>query len=155
MVCAASIASRIERTVHSMLLTTPLRSPRHGTLPTPRMVMPSLSTSPTTALTLVVPRSSPTTISGDESELMRVGTVAVCRLLGRSFEARATLPCTPERGQVFARFPRSPHPHDDAIGMRPVIQENAAGHPAPAREPFDDAIPHQELSPPGSPREVQ
>src|SRR6478735_10051972 len=63
MVWAASIASRIERTVHSMLLTTPLRSPRQGTLPTPRMVMPSASTSPTTAETFVVPRSSPTTIS--------------------------------------------------------------------------------------------
>src|SRR6478735_7953358 len=63
MVWAASIASRMERTVHSMLLTTPLRRPRQGTLPTPRMVMPSASTSPTTAETFVVPRSSPTTIS--------------------------------------------------------------------------------------------
>src|SRR6478735_1728212 len=63
MVWAASLASRMERTVHSMLLTTPLRRPRQGTLPTPRMVMPSASTSPTTAETFVVPRSSPTTIS--------------------------------------------------------------------------------------------
>src|SRR6185503_20725771 len=46
-----------------MLDTMPLRSPRHGTVPTPRIVMPSPSTSPTTADTLVVPMSSPTTIS--------------------------------------------------------------------------------------------
>src|SRR5688572_22717179 len=125
-----------------MLLTTPLRSPRHGTLPTPRMVMPSLSTSPTTALTLVVPRSSPTTISGDENELMRVGIAAVCGPLGGVFEARATLPCTPERGQVFARFARSSHPHHHAVGMRPVVEEDDAGHSAPASQPFDDPIPH-------------
>jgi hypothetical protein len=62
-VCAASMASRMDRTVHSMLLTTPFRSPRQGTLPTPKIVIPSASTSPTTAETLVVPRSRPTTIS--------------------------------------------------------------------------------------------
>ena len=58
-----SMASLIERTVQSMLETTPLRSPRQGTLPTPRTVMPSASISPTTAETLVVPISRPTTIS--------------------------------------------------------------------------------------------
>jgi hypothetical protein len=48
----ASMASAIERTVHSMFETTPLRRPRQGTLPTPRMVIPSESTSPTTAQNL-------------------------------------------------------------------------------------------------------
>src|SRR5262249_32413066 len=66
-VCAASIASRIDRTVQSMLLTMPLRSPRHGTDPTPRIVIPSSAISPTTAHTLVVPMSRPTTISPCEA----------------------------------------------------------------------------------------
>src|SRR5688572_4670544 len=46
-----------------MFETMPLRRPRHGTEPTPRMVRPSSPTSPTTAQTLVVPMSRPTTIS--------------------------------------------------------------------------------------------
>ena len=62
-VCALSIASLIDPTVHSMLETIPLRSPLQGTDPTPRISMPCSAISPTTAHTLVVPMSSPTTIS--------------------------------------------------------------------------------------------
>ena len=66
-VWAASIASLMERTVQSMLLTMPFRSPRQGTDPTPRIVMPSSAISPTTAHTFVVPMSRPTTISPCEA----------------------------------------------------------------------------------------
>src|ERR1019366_436904 len=70
-VCALSMASLIARTVQSMLATMPLRRPRHGTVPTPRMVVPSApSTSATTAQTFVVPMSRPTTISPCEAAVL-------------------------------------------------------------------------------------
>src|SRR6186713_1511844 len=141
------MASRMERTVHSMLLTTPLRRPRQGTLPTPRMVMPSASTSPTTAETFVVPRSSPTTISLEVREDFMI--VQQLRLQsGMQFETRPTLPCCVPWGQILAggfrtfvrntsctqhRFAlarttegRSSHPHHDALGVRAVVQEHEA-----------------------------
>ena len=62
-VWALSIASWIEVVVHSMFDTIPLRRPRQGTVPTPRIVIPSSAISATTAHTFVVPISRPTTIS--------------------------------------------------------------------------------------------
>src|SRR4051812_47703839 len=141
MVCAASIASRIERTVHSILLTTPLRSPRQGTLPTPRMVMPSASTSPTTAETFVVPRSSPTTISLEVREDFMV--VQRLRLqlqaVRDSADAAMLASMGPNFGGWFPHFGAyfvhevlfrerraSSHPHHDPLGVRLVIQEHDA-----------------------------
>src|SRR3954466_4494650 len=133
MVWAASTASRIERTVHSMLLTTPLRSPRHGTLPTPRMVMPSASTSPTTAVTFVVPRSSPTTIS-----LEVRGVFMVLRRLRVRIGDSSRLGRRCHAGLPRAKFLRvnsarsgtiwrpSAHPHDDPIGVGLIVQEHDA-----------------------------
>src|SRR6188768_685028 len=161
MVWAASIASRMDRTVHSMLLTTPLRRPRQGTLPTPRIVMPSASTSPTTAETFVVPRSSPTTISLDVREDFMV----VQRLrfqFGKRFETRPTLPCTVPQGQILAgalhtfvcssctnHFPKpagwSSHPHHDALGMGEVIQEDDARSAAFFAQFADHFVCHEQL----------
>ena len=57
-----STASSMARVVASMSMTTPLRMPEDGVLPTPAMcTSPSSSASPTTAQTLVVPMSNPTT----------------------------------------------------------------------------------------------
>src|SRR5690606_27261660 len=128
MVWAASMASRIERTVHSMLLTTPFRRPRQGTLPTPRMVMPSASTSPTTAETLVVPRSSPTTIS-----LPASGVFMAASWSTRSGDSgRGRLDAAmhavqwPSSGRTKSR--RSFHPDDHALGMRLIVGEHDPGH---------------------------
>src|SRR6187431_3320843 len=125
-----------------MLLTTPLRNPRQGTLPTPRMVMPSASTSPTTAETFVVPRSSPTTISLEVREDFMI--VQRLRLQsGMQFETRPTLPCCVPWGQILAGgfrpfvgtsckkyrsaiYGRSSHPHHDALGVRLVVEEDDA-----------------------------
>ena len=60
---ASSTARRMEATVASMLITTPLRSPREGCVPMPITSMPSAVSSPTMQQILVVPMSSPTTIS--------------------------------------------------------------------------------------------
>ncbi len=60
---ASSTALRIDATVASMLITTPLRSPREGWVPIPITSIPSAVTSPTMQQILVVPMSSPTTIS--------------------------------------------------------------------------------------------
>src|SRR6185436_19002500 len=95
-----------------MFDTTPLRRPRHGTLPTPSTVMPSESTSPTTADTLVVPMSRPTTIS----ELSKRPFI----LPTSSF--RSTLPWWSRNGQVSVGF--SSHPHHDPLGVRLVVQED-------------------------------
>src|SRR5512141_3233307 len=127
MVWAASMASRIERTVHSMLLTTPLRRPRQGTFPTPRMVMPSLSTSPTTALTLVVPRSSPTMISEGGLEVLLVTLGSPVTRQPCAGHRAASRPRRCHVGQNRANFSRSSHPHHDALGVRLVVQEHDAG----------------------------
>ena len=60
---ASSTALWMEETVASMLITTPLRSPRDGWVPMPITSMPSGETSPTMQQIFVVPMSSPTTIS--------------------------------------------------------------------------------------------
>ena len=58
---AFSTASAIERTVWSMLMTTPFFSPEAGTVPWPMIVRrPSRLTSPMRAQTLLVPTSMPT-----------------------------------------------------------------------------------------------
>src|SRR5688500_19792793 len=124
----------MDRTVQSMLETTPLRSPRHGTLPTPSTVMPSVSTSPTTAATLVVPMSRPTTISevskrpfmNSPTKLLRLhhvvfrgrcdeaaprdGQNATARQLVRRCQAGSRL------GELLPSVRRSPHRHHDALG---------------------------------------
>src|SRR5690606_36770573 len=128
MVCAASMASRMERTVHSMLLTTPFRRPRQGTLPTPRMVIPSASTSPTTAETLVVPRSSPTTISLPASGVFMAASWST--RFGDSGRGRL------DAAMHAVRWPTSGstksqssfHPDDHALGVRLVVGEHDAGH---------------------------
>src|SRR4051812_30058501 len=152
MVCAASTASRIERTVHSMLLTTPLRRPRHGTLPTPKIVMPSASTSPTTAVTFVVPRSSPTTIS-----LEVRGVFMVLRRLRIRFGGSSRLGRRCHAGFHRAKFLRdnsafsgslggsSSHPHDDAVRMSQVVEEYDARRSALFSQLADDFFRHQEL----------
>src|SRR4051812_43587730 len=120
MVWAAPTASRMARTVHSMLETTPLRSPRQGTLPTPSTVIPSPSTSPTTAETLVVPRSSPTTISGEFS--LFVATISL--VLAGCWLTRLTLTRAVARGQLSCK--RSAHADDDALGMQRIVEKNHA-----------------------------
>src|SRR3954471_18701468 len=111
----------MDRTVQSILETTPLRSPRHGTLPTPSTVMPSESTSPTTAATLVVPMSRPTTISEVSNRpFMNSPSVpfflCVPKASGLS-PVSPTLPCAFETGQISAAVHRgsshgrSSHPH--------------------------------------------
>src|SRR5439155_24453866 len=60
---ASSTARRIEATVASMLITTPLRNPRDGCVPMPITSMPVGVISPTMQQILVVPMSRPTTIS--------------------------------------------------------------------------------------------
>src|SRR5690606_392818 len=114
MVWALSIASVMARVVQSMFDTTPLRRPRHGTLPTPRMAMPSEDTSPTTAHTLVVPMSRPTTIS-EES-------IGVFTLLGRRLPDRSG-PVQLCVGSIGG----SSHPHDDPVGVRVVVEEHHGG----------------------------
>src|SRR5712671_4801382 len=57
---ASSTARRMEETVASMLITTPLRSPRERCVPTPMTSIPSGPTSPTMQQIFVVPMSSPT-----------------------------------------------------------------------------------------------
>src|SRR5687767_8136111 len=151
MVCAPSMASAIERTVQSMFDTTPLRRPRQGTLPTPRIVMPSASTSPTTAETFVVPMSRPTTISvvsirlfmrnpplaGQDPALDRAD-AGMRRENWPNFGAQRARSRRVKRagnagnlagrggrdrgfGRGFARG--SSHPHDHALGVRVVVQE--------------------------------
>src|SRR4051812_10097271 len=129
-VCAASIASEIARTVQSMFETTPLRSPRHGTLPTPRMVMPSASTSPTTADTFVVPMSRPTTIS-----------VVSIRLFMR-IPARANERSTRRRGEPGmprSEWPSSSHPHHHALGVSVVVEKDHRRVRLPATDLVQDA----------------
>src|SRR5690349_3301087 len=108
-----------------MFETTPLRRPRQGTLPTPRMVMPSESTSPTTADTLVVPMSSPTTMSALSIRPFMTLLVAIAR-------DGPQVPRALRAGQVSA--PRKPlfsslssHPHDHALGVRVVIEKHHGG----------------------------
>src|SRR5712692_5477709 len=60
---ASSTARRMEDTVASMLITTPLRRPREGCVPMPMTSIPSGPTSPTMQQIFVVPMSSPTTSS--------------------------------------------------------------------------------------------
>src|SRR5687768_8244633 len=119
-----------------MFETTPLRRPRHGTLPTPRMVMPSASTSPTTADTLVVPRSRPTTISGEASGVLmvcpwgsRIGkpTAGSGTAMLQNWAATACARRCHARfhGANFSRaFSASFEPHHDALRVRLVVEED-------------------------------
>src|SRR6187402_3823481 len=158
MVWAASIASRIERTVHSMLLTTPLRRPRQGTLPTPRMVMPSASTSPTTAETFVVPRSSPTTISLEVREDFMIlrklrGQSGVSSRLGRRCHARFDK--AKFRRLISCRLRSSAHPHDDAFRVRLVVEEHDARQAALFAQLAHDFFGHEQLLAPRARAELQ
>src|SRR5271170_1531634 len=57
---ASATAMRIASTVASILTTTPLRKPAHGTTPCPRSpIEPSAADSATSAQTLLVPTSNP------------------------------------------------------------------------------------------------
>src|SRR6187549_1033294 len=162
------MASRMDRTVHSMLLTTPLRRPRQGTLPTPRMVMPSASTSPTTAETFVVPRSSPTTISLEVREDFMIvqrlrlqsgmrgrdsGDAAMLACLGPNFGGWVSLFCGCFVHECWrlctnlraVRKRRSSHPHHDALGVRLVVEEDDPRSSAFFAQFADDFFGHQEL----------
>src|SRR5688572_68446 len=112
----------MDRTVQSMLETTPFRSPRQGTLPTPRIVIPSASTSPTTADTFVVPMSRPTTIS-----------VVSIRLFMRAPARAGRLPAVTgaDADTMAQSWPSlrlcvgvSSHPHHDALGVGVVVEED-------------------------------
>src|SRR5580704_13614452 len=110
MVWALSMASLIERTVQSMLATIPLRRPRQGTMPAPRIVIPSdRSTSATTAHTFVVPISRPTTISPCEAAVL----------------------ISPRNRMPAQRGPKkrcvSAHADDDALGARVVVEHDGVG----------------------------
>src|SRR5688572_4812370 len=177
MVCAALTASRIARTVHSMLETTPLRNPRQGTLPTPRTVMPSSSTSPTTAETLVVPRSSPTTISGAFSlfvatllfvlagvvlDPVDADTSAARRtnfmLNGRSAGSAGGGHWLQRRWRlrsVGGWLRPSAHAHDDALGVQSVVEKHHPRQLAFVLERAQHLGNHQHLSGPWPLSEVQ
>src|SRR5450432_2063031 len=84
-----------------MLATIPLRRPRQGTVPTPRIVIPSApSTSATTAQTFVVPMSRPTTISPCEAAVLILVGNRTAQTRGPSFYSS---PSVPEEHVVFAR----------------------------------------------------
>src|SRR5579863_2710160 len=121
-VWALSIASLIDRTVQSILATIPLRRPRQGTIPAPRIVMPSApSTSATTAQTLVVPMSRPTTISPCEVAVLISSPDRTARDTGPNL-----------------RHPRSAHPDDHSLGTRVVVEHDGLGLRAAAFELGDD-----------------
>src|SRR5262252_8843288 len=105
-VCALSIASLMERTVQSMFDTMPLRRPRHGTVPTPRIVIPSSAISPTTAHTFVVPMSRPTTISPWVAAVI----ILPSHRMGN--------------GGGPNNWKSSFHPHYDALGTGLVVEED-------------------------------
>src|SRR5262249_39163359 len=136
MVCAPSIASAIDRTVQSMLETTPLRSPRQGTLPTPRMVIPSASTSPTTADTFVVPMSRPTTISVVSMRLFICVPPRAEKISGeRQGEPAMRRSSRPNFAADYAALgPRSSHPHHHPLGVGVVVEEDHRGIGLPARD---------------------
>src|SRR5579859_3448953 len=157
-VWALSIASLIERTVQSMLATIPLRRPRQGTVPTPRMVIPSApSTSATTAQTFVVPMSRPTTISPCEAAVLIVWGNRTAAARGPTFgAARARESQGEEEGRsrairmgflgslppflpVSLSCPSLPHADDDAVGAGVVVEHDGAGPGAPLVELGDDA----------------
>src|SRR5258708_32728303 len=145
---AASIASAMARTVQSMWDTTPLRRPRQGTFPAPRIVIPSESTSPTTAQTFVVPISRPTTISVFSTRLFiaRWPDAARSARVGTTFEQtkRSSLRLV---GWVKGRRLRcATYPHDDAIGLRVVVQEHDARGDFSLLNLGEDAIGLLELS---------
>src|SRR4051794_20844129 len=133
MVWAASMASEMARTVQSMLETTPLRSPRQGTFPTPRMVMPSASTSPTTAETLVVPMSRPTTISVVSIRLF----IRVPSGSGKAPVRRRREPDTMPGSRP--NFSGSSHPHHHPLGVGVVVEEDDRGVGLAARHLGQDA----------------
>src|SRR5208337_4568173 len=106
-VWALSIASLMDRTVQSMLATMPLRRPRQGTIPAPRIVIPSdRSTSATTAHTFVVPMSRPTTISPCEAAVL---------ILASKSHAPA---------RRAKKTEQLPHADDDALGARVVVEHD-------------------------------
>ena len=132
----------MERTVQSMLETTPLRRPRQGTLPTPRMVMPSASTSPTTAAHLggadVEADDDLGGIHATFHEFTNSAPFGFCMAAAdaSSSPASPTLPCGLATGQVSARSSRgrSSHPHHDPLGVGLVVEEDDRGLASAARE---------------------
>src|SRR5580704_1104577 len=137
-VCALSIASLIERTVQSMFATIPLRRPRQGTVPTPRIVIPSApSTSATTAQTFVVPMSRPTTISPCEAAVLIV------------WGNRMPLAGGPSFFGAGRRRLASAHADDDPIGAGVVVEHDGVSLGASLVELRNDARGLIELSPEG------
>src|ERR1700679_1151780 len=132
------MASAMARTVQSMLETTPLRSPRQGTFPTPRMVMPSASTSPTTAETLVVPMSRPTTISVVSIRLFIRLPPAPGKAPGRRRREPDTTPGSRPNFSIEGGG-RSSHPHPHPLGVGVVVEEDHRGVGLAARHLGQDA----------------
>src|SRR5262249_17492780 len=111
----------IDRTVQSMFATMPFLRPRHGTIPTPRIVIPSSATSPTTAQTLVVPMSSPTTISP-----------CMVAVLILQRESHALLKWAKSSTELL-------HADDDALGAGFVVEHDRVGLRAALVKLGDDA----------------
>ena len=77
---ARSTASAIERTVWSMLTTTPFLRPEAGTVPWPMIVRrPSRLTSPMSAQTFDVPTSMPTRTASRSTSLSSLAAGGPCR----------------------------------------------------------------------------
>src|SRR5580658_6581607 len=112
------MASRIDRTVQSMLATIPLRSPRQGTEPTPRIVRSSPSTSATTAHTLVVPMSNPTTISPWD---------AVTLIERQSHTPTGRAKSSAAIPAPTSSLAASAEPNDDTVGPSVVVQQDGIG----------------------------
>src|SRR4051794_7573896 len=121
------MASLIERTVQSMLDTIPLRRPRQGTVPTPRMVIPSSEISPTTAHTFVVPMSRPTTISPCVAALLMHPRIRMQDANGPNYSWPSWAPVQVARAHALPSSRSSPHPHDHPLGAGFVVEHDGVG----------------------------
>ena len=124
---AASTEERMDATVCSMLLTTPLRRPLAGTMPLPMTLMaPSRVTSPTSTTTLLVPTSSATRTAS-----ISTAPLPIIRLL------RHGVPRGPVRRSIPVRpiVADAERPCRDGSGS---VRRVGAPRGAPARQPRHD-----------------